>query len=298
MNNLLKHYKVWFGVSILFVLAAVAAIWVYGLNLGIDFKGGTLTQVTFTEAQPSVQEVKDTLNQNGYPDAIVQAAEGTSVIIRTQPQELEEHKELLAVLSGAFGNTQENQFTSIGPAIGKELATKAVYQFVLISLGIILYIAYAFRKVTRPVTSWRFGWATIIALLHDIVIVVGLFAVLGKFYNVEIDTMFVTAILTVLGFSVHDTIVVFDRIRENLRLRAGQGLDEIINSSISQTVVRSINTSVTVVFVLAALLLFGGESIRYFVIALLAGVVVGTYSSIFISAPLLMVWHNRDLKRK
>lgn len=298
MNNILKYYKLWFGISIVLVLASVAAIWVYGLNLGIDFKGGTLTQVTFTESQPSAEQVKNALNEHGYTDAIVQPTDGSSVIIRTQPQELEEHQQLLAVLDESFGALDENQYTSIGPSIGRELATKAGYQFVLISLGIILYIAYAFRKVTRPVTSWRFGWATIIALLHDIIIVIGLFAVLGRFYNVELDTMFVTAVLTVLGFSVHDTIVVFDRIRENLRLRAGQTLSEIINSSVRQTVVRSINTSVTVVFVLAALLLFGGESIRYFVIALLVGMVVGTYSSIFISAPLLMFWQNLDLKRK
>jgi preprotein translocase subunit SecF len=214
------------------------------------------------------------------------------LIIRTQPQEKAEHDALLALLSEKYGQITEDQFTSIGPAIGQELAQKALWQLLLVTAGIILYIAYAFRKVTRPVSSWRFGWAAIVALVQDLVIVVGVFALLGRFYNVEIDSLFVTALLTVLGFSVHDTIVVFDRIRENLRVRAGEPLSDIINASINQTVIRSINTSLTVIFVLTALLLFGGESIRYFVLALLVGILAGTYSSIFIASPLLLAWQG------
>lgn len=298
MLNVLKYFKFWFAISAVTFIVAIAAIAVYGLNLGIDFKGGTLTQVSFPNSQPSTDEVKDVLQQAGYSDAIVQQAGTDQMLIRTQPQEKEEHDKLLKALSDKYGTVNEEQFTSIGPVIGKELATDAVYQLVLISLGIVLYIAYAFRKITRPVSSWRFGWSAIIALIHDLVIVIGVFAVLGHFFNVEIDSLFVTALLTVLGFSVHDTIVVFDRIRENLRLRAGQELSEIINSSISQTIVRSINTSLTVVFVLVALLLFGGESIRYFVTALLVGIVAGTYSSIFIASPLLLMWYNWDNRRK
>lgn len=298
MLNVLKYFKFWFAISAFMFIVSLAAIFTYGLKLGIDFKGGTLTQVSFGGSAPASTEVKDVLNQAGYTDAVVQQAGDNQMIIRTQPQEKEEHDKLLKVLSDKYGTVNEEQFTSIGPVIGKELASNAVYQLVLISLGIIFYIAYAFRKVTRPVTAWRFGWAAIVALLHDLVIVFGVFAVLGHFYNVEIDSLFVTALLTVLGFSVHDTIVVFDRIRENLRLRAGQSLAEIINSSISQTIVRSINTSLTVVFVLVALLLFGGESIRYFVVALLVGIVAGTYSSIFIASPLLLMWYNWDMSRK
>lgn len=298
MFNVIKYYKFWFVVSAILFVVGVAAIAVYGLKLGIDFKGGTLTQASFAQNSPSTEEIKSVLAAGNFGDAVVQSAGDKTVIIRTPPQEKQQHDQLMKVLSDKYGEVKEDQFTSIGPAIGQELAGKAAWQLLLVSLAIILYIAYAFRKVTRPVSSWRFGWSAIVALLHDLVIVIGVFAILGKFYNVEIDSLFVTALLTVLGFSIHDTIVVFDRIRENLRLRAGQSLSEIINSSISQTLVRSVNTSLTVIFVLIALLLFGGESIRYFVLALLIGMVAGTYSSIFIASPLLLAWYNWDMRRK
>jgi len=297
MLNIMKHYKFWFGVSALLFVLAVAAILMFGLKLGIDFKGGTITQVTMEQTLESA-EVKETLAAANFAEAVVQPTGEKSFLIRTQPQEKEEHDRLLAALETRYGKVTEDSFSSIGPVIGKELAGRAFYQLGLVSLGIILYIAYAFRKVTRPVSSWRFSWAAIIALVHDLFIVIGVFAVLGRFMDVEIDTLFVTALLTILGFSVHDTIVVFDRIRENLRVRAGQSLREIINSSISQTVVRSINTSLTVIFVLTALLLFGGESTRYFVLALLLGMVIGTYSSIFIASPILLAWHNWDVSRR
>ena len=202
------------------------------------------------------------------------------------------------VLSEKYEGMIEEQFTSIGPVIGRELKGQAAVQLILVSLGIIFYIAYAFRKVTRPVSSWRFGVAAIVALVHDLLIVIGVFAILGHYRGVEVDSLFVTALLTVLGFSVHDTIVVFDRIRENLRIRAGANLFEIINNSINQTLIRSLNTSLTVVFVLAALFLFGGESIHYFVLALLIGIVAGTYSSIFIASPILYVWHTWEVSRR
>lgn len=297
MFNIIKHYKTWFTVSGVLFIIGVAAVWTYGLKLGIDFKGGTLTEVTFTAQHPQSNEVKDALSAAGF-ETVIQASGDSKMIIRTAPQEKEDHDKLMKALSDKFGAVTEDQFSSIGPVIGKELTGKAFYQLFLVSLGIVLYVAYAFRKVTKPVSSWRFGWAAIIALIHDLAIVIGVFAILGHFWNVEVDSLFVTALLTVLGFSVHDTIVVFDRIRENLRLRAGQSLPEIINASINQTIVRSLNTSLTVVFVLMALLLFGAESTRYFVLALLVGIVAGTYSSIFIASPILHVWHNWDMRRR
>lgn len=297
MLNFVKYYKFWFLVSGFLLLAGVISIAAFGLKLGIDFKGGTLTQINFSNELPEVSQIRAVLAANGASDAIIQPAGNNSVIIRTGPQEKEQHDKLLAALSEKFGGVKEEQFNSIGPVIGKELRNKAFYQLFLVALGIILYIAYAFRKVSKPVSSWRFGIAAIVALIHDLLIVVGVFSLLGKFLGVEVDSLFVTALLTVLGFSVHDTIVVFDRIRESLRIRAGEGFIEIINSSINQTLIRSINTSLTVIFVLTALLLFGGETIRYFVLALLIGIVAGTYSSIFIASPLLIVWHNWDLKR-
>lgn len=298
MLNVIKYYKFWFAVSGILFFAGVLSISIFGLELGIDFKGGTLTEVRFETQTPPISELQTILGDNGFADALIQPAGENSAIIRTGPIEKEEHDKLLKALTDKYTTVTEEQYTSIGPVIGKELRSQAFVQLFLVSLGIILYIAYAFRKVTRPVSSWRFGLAAIVALVHDLFIVIGAFSILGHFWGVEVDSLFVTAILTVLGFSVHDTIVVFDRIRENLRVRAGQTLSDIINSSINQTLVRSINTSLTVVFVLTALLLFGGETIRYFVLALLIGIVAGTYSSIFVASPILLVWHKWDLKRR
>ena len=298
MLNVIKYYKFWFAVSTILLLAGIASLLLFGLKPGIDFTGGTLTQIQFTKKVPSVTDVQALLVANKFNDAQIQPAGTNSMLIRTGPAEKEQHDRLVKVLSDKFGGVAEEQYTSIGPVIGKELRSQAFVQLLLVSLGIIFYIAYAFRKVSKPVSSWRFGLAAIVALLHDLFIVIGAFSILGHFGHVEIDSLFVTALLTVLGFSVHDTIVAFDRIRENLRLRAGQSLAEIINSSINQTLVRSINTSLTVIFVLTALLLFGGETIRYFVLALLIGIIAGTYSSIFIASPILIVWHNWDMRKK
>ncbi|MBX4191716.1 MAG: protein translocase subunit SecF [Candidatus Doudnabacteria bacterium] len=298
MLNVMRYYKFWLSFSVGLTLASVIALTFFGLKPGIDFKGGTLTQISFAQNRPAVSEIQSALASAGFNDVHIQPAGEKSTIIRTGLQEKEEHDKLMKALSDKFGNVTEDQFTSIGPIIGKELRSGAFIQLILVSLGIILYIAYAFRKVTKPVSSWRFSIAAIVALLHDLIVVLGVFAILGKFLDVEVDGLFVTAMLTILGFSVHDTIVVFDRIRENLRVRAGESLKEIINNSISQTIVRSINTSMTVMFVLLALVLFGGESIRFFVLALLIGIGIGTYSSIFIASPILLVWHNWDLRKR
>lgn len=298
MLNLIKYYKFWLIVSGVLLLAGILSLIIFGLKLGIDFKGGTLTQVHFSSSAPAQSDIQSTLRDAGFNDAQIQSTGSNSVIIRTGPQEKADHDKLLKALSDKFGSVTEEQFTSIGPVIGRELRSQALIQLLLVSLGIIFYIAYAFRKVTRPVSSWRFGIAAVVALLHDLFIVLGAFSIFGHFRGIEVDSLFVTAMLTVLGFSVHDTIVVFDRIRENLRLRAGSSLSEIINNSINQTLVRSINTSLTVVFVLLALFLFGGETIHNFVLALLIGIIAGTYSSIFIASPLLLVWHNWDTRTR
>lgn len=297
MLNIIKYYKFWFLISGILLLAGIVSLALFGLKPGIDFTGGTLTQIQFAGNTPQVSDIQAALKSAGFNDAQIQPAGTSEVIIRTGPQDQPQHVTLMKAMSDKFGNVTEQQFTSIGPVIGKELRSQAFVQLALVSLGIILYIAYAFRKVTRPVSSWRFGIAAIVALLHDLFIVLGAFSLLGHFRGIEVDSLFVTAMLTVLGFSVHDTIVVFDRIRENLRIRAGQNLSEIISNSINQTLVRSINTSLTVIFVLLSLFLFGGESIHNFVLALLIGIIAGTYSSIFIASPILIVWHNWDLRK-
>jgi preprotein translocase subunit SecF len=291
MLKILKYYKYLFVFSGVLFVAGILALAIFGLNLGIDFKGGTLTELVFTQ-QYDMAKVRQTVVDQGIQNFQPQTAGDKGLILKTGALEKEQHDKLLEALKTNIGAFEEKQLTSIGPTVGGELKKNALYQLVIVSLGIILYIAYAFRKVQRPITSWRFGWAAIVALLHDLVIVLGVFAIIGHYKGVEIDSMFVTAMLTVLGFSVHDTIVVFDRIRENLKVHAGQPIEFVVNHSITQTIVRSLNTSLTVLFVLLALLLFGGETIRYFVLALFIGVIAGTYSSIFVASPLLVMWQK------
>jgi len=193
---------------------------------------------------------------------------------------------------------KENSFETVGPSIGQETKANALKAVLIASVAITLYIAFAFRKVSHPVSSWKYGVSAIIALLHDVLVVVGVFSILGVLFGIEIDSLFITALLTVMGFSVHDTIVVFDRIRENLKKSYNLKFEEIVNNSLLETMNRSLNTSLTVVIVLFSLLLFGGESIRWFIIALLLGIISGTYSSIFNASPLLIVWYEWERKKQ
>ncbi len=292
MFNILKYYKFWFFTSGLILLFGIVSLSMYGLNLGIDFKGGTLTEIRF-ERQYELKTVESAVKAADLGGFQLQPADNNTLLIKTVSAEKEKHDLMLTKIREMAGDFTEQQFQSIGPSVGRELAKNAFYQLILVSLGIVFYIAYAFRKVPKPFTSWKFGWAAIIALMHDLVFVLGVFSLLGHFKGVEIDSMFVTALLTVLGFSVHDTIVVFDRIRENLKFYASHSVEFVVNHSIAQTIVRSLNTSLTVLFVLLSLLLFGGETIRYFVLALFVGVTVGTYSSIFIASPALMLMQRK-----
>lgn len=291
--KLINYYKYLFAFSGIILILGIASIAIYGMRLGIDFKGGTVTELQF-EKTVDINKVKQVVSSQGLQNIQVQTAgtDGRGVMIRTEAIEKDQHDKINAELKTQIGNFEEKQFESIGPVIGQELKQKALYQLILVSLGIIFYIAYAFRRVARPITPWQFGVAAVIALLHDLLIVLGIFSILGHYKGIEIDSLFVTAMLTVLGFSVHDTIVVFDRIRENLKVYAGQSIEFVVNHSISQTLVRSLNTSLTVLFVLLALLLFGGETIRYFVLALFIGVMTGTYSSIFVASPILVLWQR------
>jgi preprotein translocase subunit SecF len=300
MLNIIKHYKFWFAVSGTILLLGIISLAVFHLRLGIDFRGGSQIQLQLS-GTPDLTKIESVLNSENIGGTTVQQTGATGVIIETPPITQDQHNKIISDLTSKVdSNLSEQSYTAIGPTIGSQLKTDSGYELLLVSLGIILYIGYAFRKVTRPITSWKFGWAAIVALLHDLIVLIGIFSILGKLFHIEVDSMFVTAVLTVLGFSVHDTIVVFDRIRENLRVEAGQPIDEIVNHSINQTLVRSLNTSLTVLFVLLALLLFGGETIRNFVLALFIGIISGTYSSIFIASPLLVVWQkwqDRKLKR-
>jgi preprotein translocase subunit SecF len=239
--------------------------------------------------------VQQVLAANGFPGAHVLSTQGNGIEIRMK--ELKEGSDqkaaLVQALHDRFGDFKEQELSTVGPSLGTAIRNRAIFAVGLASIGILVYIAYAFRKTQNP---FVYGICAILAMLHDVAVVVGIFAILGWWQGVEVDSLFVTAVLTVIGFSVHDTIVVFDRIRENLGRRAGRSFEEVVNYSLDQTLVRSLNTSLTVIFTLLALFLLGGETIKWFVLALLVGVASGTYSSIFNASQLLVVWENRELQ--
>lgn len=295
--KLLNYYKYFFAISLVIFVAGLISLAVFGLKLGIDFKGGSITELQFNQ-EYNIDKLREVVAQQGIENPQIQSTDNNGVIIRTADQNEQKHQALMEAFKTQIGDFTEKSYESIGPIVGEQLTRQALYQLLLVSIGIVLYIAYAFRKVTKPISSWQFGVAAIIALLHDLFVVLGIFSILGHFFHVEVDSMFVTAMLTVLGFSVHDTIIVFDRIRENLRVYAGQSMEFVVNHSISQTLVRSLNTSITVLLVLLALLLFGGETIRYFVLALFIGIIAGTYSSIFVASPTLVLWQNWKIRKR
>lgn len=290
--NLMKFKSWYFIFSILIILPGLYYLVSGGLKLGIDFTGGALLEYQFKQ-QVSVNDLRKILTENQIEVGQIVESDNYTYIIKTKSLEQEKINSLKDVLISKYNSVEERRIENIGPIIGSELKQKALMALSLSSLGIVLYIAFSFRKVPKPTSSWRFGISAIIALLHDVLLVIGVFAILGHFFGVEVDSLFVTALLTIIGFSVHDTIVVFDRIRENLMKNIGKNFESVANLSVVQTLGRSLNTSLTVVFVLLALLLFGGESIRFFVVALLIGVISGTYSSIFNATALLTWWEEK-----
>ena len=285
MFNIIGNKYIFLTISGILAAAAVFSIVNFGFKQGIDFVGGTLWEV---RSNPIVlQEILP-------KEAVITPGGNNSFLIRLSELNEADHQKYLEALKKRDGKFEELSFESIGPAIGRELRTKAIYAFVSVLLMISLYIAFAFRKVSFPVKSWKYGVITLITLFHDALIPAGLMAILGWFNNIEVGTNFVVALLVVMGFSVHDTIVVFDRIRENIKLEKNYSFHfaDLVNRSVNETMARSINTSFTLVLVLIALLLFGSASLQYFVLVILVGTVIGTYSSIFIASPLLVLTKN------
>ncbi len=270
------------------VVLAFVSIFNFGFKEGIDFKGGTLWQVKF-ENNVSAQDLENYLKTNFNAEnlLITAGSDDGVMMIRTNELTEEVHQLYFYGLQQDLGLVEELRFESIGPTIGAELRSRAIWAFILVLFGISLYIAFAFRKVSYPVSSWKYGMATLVCLFHDSIISAGIFAWWGYTRGLEVDSNFLVAILTIIGFSVHDTIVIFDRIRENLIVQRGKKMDEIINISINQTFARSINTSLTLIIVLIAMYLFGATTLSYFVLLILVGTVIGTYSSIFMASPLL-----------
>ena len=303
MEHLASRRNLWYMISLIVILPGVLSLIVFRLNPGIDFTGGAIWDIEFQQ-DITTEQVSAVLADNGYPEADVQLAsnaEGVAnrvAVIRLK--ELQEGSPEKALLQGQLQarvgpfDANKTQLTSVGSSVSADITRRAITAVAIASLGILAYIAFAFRKTNRP---GAYATCAIVAMLHDVLFVLGVFSILGEFFDIEIDALFVTALLTVIGFSVHDTIVVFDRIRENELRRVSSSLEEVVNYSLAQTIVRSVNTSLTVIFTLLALVLFGGESTRNFVLALLLGVLSGTYSSVFNASQLLVSWEKGEVQR-
>ena len=278
------------------VILSIISIGYFGLKLGIDFKGGSLSEVEYKTARPDVSVVTTALAPLALGEILVQPEGDTGYSIKTRAVNDTERASILTALGS---DATEKSFTSIGPSVGAELVRKSIITFILVSLGIIFFIAISFRKVSKPVSSWKYGLIAIATLIHDIMIPVGAFAILSHSYGTEVDTLFVVAILTILGLSVSDTIVVFDRIRENIRVGHWKTFEETVGHSLEQVYTRSIATSLTVIIVLLSLVFFGPTSTKVFAMMLTAGMVFGTYSSIFLASPLLvLINNNKNSKEK
>ncbi|MFH0857329.1 MAG: protein translocase subunit SecF [Candidatus Magasanikbacteria bacterium] len=329
MINVIKYRKIPLITSGLLVLGSIVVLAMFGLKLGIDFTGGSLIEVSFTETRPGTTEVSNALAPLNLGNIVVQPLEDKSMILKMRYVSEEEHQAVLSALRNSFEATSaeegvvgfgfdssgnffeeaeevtegetsvvsgnkvyEERIETIGASLSSELRGHAIKAGLIVLLAIILYVAYSFRHVSEPVESWKYGVTAVIALTHDVLITMGVFALLGRFVAVEVDIPFVVALMTILGYSVNDTIVVFDRIRENLMKRGTAHFEETVNMGLNQTFMRSLNTSLTTILVLVVIFFFGGDSVHYFSLALIIGIFFGTYSSIFLASPLLVVWQK------
>lgn len=296
----LMKYKFWYlGLSALIIIPGIVSLMVFGLRTSIDFTGGSVLKFSRSLVVWDRSKIEEVFSEK--ETEIVQITfddGGKTAIVRTKPIDVNKNQEIKSSLVALGGGISQTSFETVGPSIGAETARKSLIAFIVACVGIVFYIAYAFRNVPKPYSGLRFGVSAILAMVHDALLVLGVFSILGHFEGVEIDPMFITALLTIIGFSVHDTIVVFDRVRENLGRFKGKNLEWIANYSLLETMRRSIATSATVVITLTALFVFGGASIKWFVLALLVGVVSGTYSSIFNATPVLVIWEEFLARRK
>lgn len=288
-----KNRKIFFVITVLLIVFSIGSMFVRGLNFGIDFTGGSILEVTYQETRPELSEVRERLDQLSLGEYSLRPSGSASYVLRTGEITHEIKDQAIKALSvDSQYVLHEDRFNTIGPVVGAELKNKALISIIIAVLCILIFITFAFRKVSKPVSSWKYGIVTVITLVHDVVVPAGIFIALSFYTGAVIDVLFVAALLAILGFSVHDTIVVFDRIRENLRVNDENNVKEpfenVVGRSLNQTIVRSINTSVTIIFVLATLYLFGGEAIRNFSLLMVIGVIAGTYSSIVLASPILV----------
>ena len=290
MFNFTKYSKIYYAISIILVVASVASLFIFGLKFGIEFTGGSTIELEFKDARPNNDQISSALNDIDLGSIVIQPTGEKGLVLKLKGIDEATHQQVLSKIN-ELSVSGERNFQYIGPSVGNELKSKTQLAVLISLLAITLYIAFAFRGVSRPVSSWKYGITSLIALFHDILIPLGVFSIMGHYYGIEITIPIIAALLTVLGFSVHDTIVVFDRIRENLSHGKGS-FDEIVNVSLNQTLGRSISTVLTTLIVLISVFFFGGETLKYFSLALILGITSGAYSSIFIASPLLVSWHR------
>ncbi len=295
MISIVKTRKIWYSAAVVYLLVSIAAVIGYGFKPGIDFTGGSLLEVDFHENRPHTTAVHEALKPMNLGAIVVQPADEQSMLLRMPFLSAEQHQEVLKHLEDLNGSAamSETRYETIGPSISSELKAKSISAIILVIVGIMLYITWTFRKVSRPVPSWAFGGIVVVALVHDVIVPAGVMAFLGHFLGYEIDTLFVVALLTILAFSVNDTIVTFDRIRENLVRAPQPNFADTVDNSINETITRSLATSFAVLLTMFAVYFFGGETVKHFMLIMIVGMIAGTYSSIFLASPLLV-----DLARR
>lgn len=293
MFRIIRIRKTWYIISGALIVLSVISLFVFGLRVGIDYSGGTIItyETTNSNATDIITNKLKELDITAYQ---VKPSSNNQIMVKTIQLDNSQHQTLSQKVTSEITDIKEIKYDSIGPSVGQDLKNKSIIAVLLASLAIIIFIAFAFRKVPKPLSSWKFGFLAVIALLHDLLITTGMVSLLGHFFVwLEVDALFITALLTVMGFSVHDTIVIYDRLRENFIKNRHKPIEVTAEESVNQTLARSINTSLTTIIVLTALMLLGGLSIRHFIVVLLIGIFIGTYSSIFVAAPLLVSWHKK-----
>ena len=293
MNILGKRY-IFFALSTLLIVPGLIILFAGGMPLSIDFTGGSLLELSFSGVEPGTEDIYAVYEAQNIEDVQVQTTETGSFIIRSQFLENEVRDAVLVALAETIGEPTVVRFDSVGPSIGQQVTSRGAQAIAISSILVVLFIAWSFRGVQN---AFRYGVSAILAMLHDVALIFSITAIGGKYFGWEIDSLFLTALLTVIGFSMQDSIVVFDRIRENSTIHRRLDFEKLVNHSIVQTLQRSINTQLmTVEFLLLALAMFGGITLREFAIVLLIGLLSGTYSSIFVAAPILVVWEKREWK--
>jgi len=294
---IIQYRKFFIALSLVLCAISLGAVVMFGLPLGIDFKGGSAIELQYTTPRPEVAVIKDALTNASFEDIVVVPTGDQKVVLKTNEVD-EATRAAIVEAVGTTGSVEQIGFTTIGPSVGKELKNKAIVSIIIVLIAIIFFIAYAFRKVSEPVSSWKFGFATIIALIHDIIIPLGAFAIIAHFTGAELDTLFIVALLTTLALSISDTIVVFDRVREHLGNNNKQPFPQLVGESLRETFGRSINTSLMVLVMIISLAVFGPASTQLFATILAIGTFFGIYSSIFFASPILVTMEQMQKKNK